>query len=143
MSCQSGATSGTASTAAWVTVCFPFRRNSRAPHTSWATSGMFGLFYFSLWGLLGAPKCDASKIEWEGAPWPLIADVSTINTTTNRKLAFLMRDNIREGARPRRNVWEGRYPIDWGGESGDEIIEKINMSRSSGATDDEKHTITS
>ena len=48
------------------------------------------LLYFSLWGLLGAPKCDASKIEREGVPWPYMAAVSTINTTTNQKLVLLV-----------------------------------------------------
>jgi hypothetical protein len=41
--------------------------------TSWATSGTLVLSSFALWGLLGAPKCDTSKIEREGVPWPLMA----------------------------------------------------------------------
>jgi hypothetical protein len=41
--------------------------------TSWATSGTLILSSFALWRLLGAPKCDSSKIEREGVPWPLMA----------------------------------------------------------------------
>ncbi len=46
------------------------------------------LFHFTLWGLLRASKCDPSKKEKGRVPWPLMATVEIINTTTNQKLAF-------------------------------------------------------
>ncbi len=49
---------------------------------------MFVLSFFARWGLLGAPKCDTSKIEREGVPWPLMAALQTIHATTNQKPDF-------------------------------------------------------
>jgi hypothetical protein len=51
--------------------------------TLWLTPETFGLFYFVLWGLLGAPKCDPSKIEEGGVLRPLTATINIINSTTN------------------------------------------------------------
>ncbi len=112
-----------------------FRQDSRAPHIM----GNVGNVQFVLFLSVGAARgAKMQRIENRKGGGALAFHGRRFN-----KVGILGGDNIWEGARPWCKMWEGCYPIDWGGKSGDNIIEeKNNMLWSSGVTNDKKHTTT-
>ncbi len=120
--------SGKASAAAWVTVCFQFRRDSRVPHIMGNVGNVRFVLFLSVGAAWGAKIQCIENRKGGGA---LAFHGRHFNNKYNNqpKGGILGGDNIWEGARPQCKVWEGRYPIDWGGKSGDKIIEEKIIRR--------------
>ena len=73
---------------------------------------------FVIFHAVGAPRgAEMQHIENREGGDALAFDGRLLNNTCNnqRKVGFLGREDIWEGARLRRNLWGGRYPIVWGG----------------------------